>query len=117
MPRTKSKSAVRHRKVKKLAKGFKQARRTRVKTAKETLLHSGQYAYVGRRLKRRNLRTLWIIRLNAAARLNETTYGKLISGLKQAKIELDRKILSDIAVKDPNTFAKLAEISKKFNAS
>jgi len=104
MPRTKSISAKRHRKVKKAAKGFKQARRTRVKVAKEALLHSGEYAYIGRKLRKRDLRGLWIIRLNAAARSHGTTYGKLISKLKKEGIEIDRKILSDIAIKDPDTF-------------
>ena len=109
MPRSKSISAKRHRKIKKAAKGFKQARRTRVKNAKETLLHSGEYAYIGRKLKKRDLRGLWILRLNAAARDLGTTYSKLISKLKKGKIEIDRKILSDIAIKDPDTFKKIVD--------
>lgn len=109
MPRSKSISAKRHRKIKKAAKGFKQARRSRVKNAKETLLHSGEYAYIGRKLKKRDLRGLWILRLNAAARDLGTTYSKLISKLKKGKIEIDRKILSDIAIKDPDTFKKIVD--------
>lgn len=107
MPRTKSKSAIRHRKIKKLTKGFKQARRTRIKAGKEALLHAGQYAYIGRKLRKRDLRQLWITRLNAAAREKGITYNKLIAGLKKNKIEIDRKILSDIAVNDPKTFQKI----------
>ena len=79
MPRTKSISAKRHRKVKKAAKGFKQARRIRVKSAKEALLHSGQYAYIGRKLRRRDLRSLWIVRLNAAVREHGMNYSKFIN--------------------------------------
>ncbi len=112
MPRTKSIAAKRHRKIKKAAKGFKQARRKRIKTAKEALLHAGQYAYIGRRLRKRDLRRLWIIRLNAAARKYELTYSQLISGLKKAKIEIDRKILSDIAITDPDTFEKIVDSIK-----
>ena len=112
MARVKSIAARRHRKIKKAAKGFKQARRTRIRVAKEALLHAGQYAYVGRKLRKRDLRRLWIIRLNAAAREHSLTYNKLISGLKKAKIELDRKILAEIAVKDPDTFEKIISVVK-----
>lgn len=107
MARVKSPAARRHRKVKKAARGFKQARRTRVKAAKEALLHAGQYAYIGRKLRKRDLRRLWITRLNAAAREHGLTYGKLIAGLKNAKIELDRKVLAEIAVNDPQTFKRI----------
>lgn len=107
MARTKSVAARRHRKVQKLAKGFKQARGKRYGAAKEATLHAGAYAYHGRKLRKRNIRSLWIKRLNAAARENGLTYGKLIAGLKEKKIELDRKILADIAVTDPETFAKI----------
>lgn len=107
MPRTKSPAARRHRKIRKEARGFKQARRRRVKVAKEALLHAGQYAYVGRKLRKRDIRSLWIVRLNAAAREHGLSYNKLIAGLKKANIELDRKILADIAVNDPATFEKI----------
>lgn len=112
MARVKSIAARRHRKIKKAAKGFKQARRTRIRVAKEALLHAGQYAYIGRKLRKRDLRRLWIVRLNAAAREHSLTYNKLISGLKKAKIELDRKILAEIAVKDPDTFEKIISVVK-----
>lgn len=111
MTRVKSTSAIRHRKVRKAAKGFKQARSRRYGAAKEATLHAGQYAYHGRKLRKRDLRSLWIKRLNAAVRENGMSYSKFIDGLKKSKIEIDRKILSDIAVKDPDTFKKIvAEI-------
>ena len=107
MTRTKSIAARRHRKIKSEAKGFKHARRKRVKTAKEALLHAGQYAYIGRKLKKRDLRSLWIMRLNAAARLHGLSYSRFISALKSKRIEIDRKILSDIAINDPEAFEKI----------
>jgi len=109
MARVKSIAARRHRKILKQARGFKQARRRRIKTAKEAVYHAGKYAYIGRKLRRRDLRRLWIIRLNAAAHLHGFSYNKLISSLKKEKIELDRKILSDIAATDPDTFAKIVD--------
>jgi len=113
MPRVKSIAAKRHRKVKSLARGFKHARSRRVKNAKESLLHAGQYAYHGRKLKKRDLRSLWIMRINAGVRKHELTYGKFISGLKKANIILDRKILSDLAIKDSATFGKIVDTVKK----
>jgi len=112
MARVKSPAARRHRKIRKSAQGFKQARTRRVKPAKEAILHAGQYAYHGRKLKKRDLRKLWIIRMNAAAREQGLSYNQLISGLKKQKIELDRKILSDIAVSDPNTFKEIVSSLK-----
>jgi large subunit ribosomal protein L20 len=109
MPRTKSIASRRHRKIKKQARGYKHSARKRVKVAKEALLHAGQYAYVGRKLRKRDLRRLWIVRLNAAVRVHGLTYNKLINGLKRAKIELDRKILADIAVNDPETFKEIID--------
>jgi len=107
MARVKSLAARRHREIKRQARGFKQARRKRVKAAKEALLHAGQYAYIGRKLKKRDLRKLWIKRLNAAVRNEGMSYSKFIKALKDSKIELDRKILAEIAVSDPSTFAKI----------
>lgn len=107
MPRTKSKAHIAHRKTRELTKGFKQARRTRIKAGKEAAMHAGQYAYIGRKLRKRDMRALWIVRLSAAAKENGTSYSKLIDGLKKHKIEIDRKILSDIAIKDPETFQKI----------
>jgi len=107
MPRVKSISAKRHRKIKKLAKGYKHAARKRVKGAKEAVLHAGQYAYHGRKRRKRDLRRLWIVRLNAATRVHGLKYSEFISKLKSNNIELDRKILADIAVNDPETFKKI----------
>lgn len=114
MPRTKTgpTRSAKHKKVKRQARGFKHARRKRVKTAKEALLHSGQYAYIGRKQRKRNFRRLWIIRLNAAARKHNLTYSQLIASLKKANIEIDRKILADIAVDDPETFEKIVSSVK-----
>jgi large subunit ribosomal protein L20 len=105
--RVKSTASRKHRKFLKRARGFKQSRRTRIQTAKEALLHAGQYAYEGRKLRKRDFRALWITRLSAAAKERGTSYSKLIAGLKKAKIELDRKILSDIAATDPATFKQI----------
>lgn len=107
--------ARKHRKIKKAARGFKQARRTRVRAAKEALLHAGQYAYIGRKLRKRDLRSLWIMRLNAAAREHGLTYSELIHKLKAKEIDLDRKVLADIAVRDKNTFASIVDEVKKAN--
>ncbi len=112
MARAKSIAAKRHRKVKKAARGFKHARSRRVKAAKEALLHAGQYAYIGRKLRKRDLRSLWIKRINAAAREHDLSYGKLIEGLKKNKIELDRKMLAEIAVSDPDTFKQIVDAVK-----
>lgn len=112
MARIKSIAQRRHRKIKAATKGFKQARRTRIKAGKEALLHAGQYAYIGRRLRKRDMRALWIIRLSAAAKERGSSYSKLIAALKKEKIEIDRKILSDIAIKDPETFAKIIKSAK-----
>lgn len=109
MTRTKSPSAIRHKKIKKAVKGYQHARRKRVKPAKEALLHAGQYAYAGRKLKRRDLRRLWIVRLNAAVRQQGLSYSKFISVLKKENVELDRKILSDIAINEPITFKAIIE--------
>lgn len=107
MARTKSIAARRHRKIKKEARGYKHAARKRVKVAKEALLHAGQYAYIGRRLRKRDIRKLWIIRINAASRKHGLTYSQLISKFKRENILIDRKILADIAVSDPDTFEKI----------
>lgn len=114
MPRSKVSTAKRHRKIKKAAKGFKHARSRRVKNAKEALLHQGQYAYVGRKLRKRNFKTLWIKRLNAAVRKYDLSYSEFINKLKKNKIELNRKILADMAVNDEVGFS---ELIKKITSS
>lgn len=112
MARVKSIAARKHRKIRKATKGFSAARRKRVKAGKEALMHAGRYAYVGRKLRKRNLRSLWIIRLNAAVRQEGLSYSKFVAGLKRENIEIDRKILSDIAVNDPETFKQIVSEAK-----
>lgn len=107
--RVKSISARRHRKILKAAKGFRQARSRRIQVAKEAVLHAGAYAFAGRKLKRRDLRSLWIVRLNAAVREYGVSYSRFIAGLKKEKVEIDRKILSEIAIKDPESFKKIVK--------
>ena len=112
MSRVKSPRRVRHKKVLKAAKGFVAARRKRYKVAREAVLHAGHYAYIGRKDRKGDIRRLWIERLNAATREYDLPYSKFISGLKKAKIELDRKILADIAVNDSETFKKIVEMAR-----
>jgi len=102
----------RHQKVLKHTKGFRMTRGRLYKVSKEADLHAGQYAYAGRKLRKRDLRRLWITRINAALTLRELSYSKFINGLKKAKIELDRKILADLALSDPATFQKIVEKAK-----
>ena len=112
MTRVKSKAAIRHRKTLKQAKGFRDSRSKRIKVAKEAVLHAGHYAYVGRKLRKRNLRSLWIIRINAALKDSGLNYSKFIKTLSDKKIKLDRKILADIAVRDKATFEKIVDSVK-----
>lgn len=103
----------RHKKVLKLARGFYSGRRKHFRKAKEQLERSLVYAYRDRRRKKRDFRRLWIVRINAACRLNDLSYSKFINGLKKAGIELDRKILADLAMNDAAAFAKIAEAAKR----
>lgn len=103
----------RHKKILKLAKGYRGARHRQFKKANESVMHSGAYALRDRRQKKRDFRKLWIARINAAARLNGTTYSRFIAGLTKAGVEINRKMLSDMAIQDPAAFAKLVEIAKK----
>ena len=100
---------ARHKKVLKQAKGFRGSRSRTYKVAKQAVMRAGQYAYRVRRVKKRVFRSLWIVRINAAARENGLTYSKLIAGLKKASIDLDRKTLANIAVNDKEAFTKIAE--------
>ena len=93
-------SKKRHKKILKQAKGYRGARSRTYKVAKQAVMRAGQYAYRDRRQKKRVFRSLWIVRINAAARENDISYSKLIAGLKKANIELDRKLLADLAVND-----------------
>ncbi|EKD58150.1 MAG: 50S ribosomal protein L20 [uncultured bacterium] len=108
---------TKHKKIREMAKGFKHAKRRRFGAAKEAVLHAGQYSYIGRRLRKRDLRKLWITRLNAAVRQNGISYSKFIAGLKSNKIALDRKILADIAVADPDTFKEIVSRVYSSNSS
>src|SRR3990167_313440 len=110
--RVKSISARRHRKILKQAKGFRQARHSRIQTAKEAVVHAGAYAYAGRKLKKRDLRSLWITRISASVKMGGVSYSRFIAALKKEKIEIDRKILSDLAVNDPVAFKKIVDESK-----
>ena len=100
---------ARHRKVLTKAKGYYGRRKNTIRIAKQAVEKAGQYAYRDHKVKKRTFRALWIQRINAAARANGTTYGQLIDGLKKAGIELDRKVLADIAVREPQTFQGLVE--------
>jgi len=102
----------RHKKILKLAKGYYGARSRVFRVAKQAVIKAGQYAYRDRRQRKRQFRRLWIARVNAAARANGLTYSKIIAGLKAANIEVDRKILADLAVRENNTFVELANRAK-----
>jgi len=100
------------RKVLKLAKGYRGSKSTLFRVAREQVMKSGQYAYIGRRLKKRDFRKLWIARINAAARANGLSYSRMMDGLKKANIEINRKMLSEIAIHDAVAFADLANKAK-----
>ncbi len=100
------------RKILKLAKGYFGGRKNRYRVAREAVMKSGQYAYVGRKAKKRDFRSLWITRINAACRLNNISYSKFMFGLKKAGIELNRKVLAEIAVSDAGAFTALTEKAK-----
>ena len=106
------KTRAKHKKVLKLAKGFWMTRHKQFKKAKEAVLHAGEYAFKGRKAKKRDFRQLWIIRMNAALRELGMKYSIFINKLKVNKIELDRKILSQIAVEHPAIFKKIVERAK-----
>ena len=103
---------ARHKKVLKEAKGYFGSKHRLYKTAKEQLMHSGQYAFRDRRQKKRDFRKLWITRINAACRLNDISYSRFIEGLNKAGVEVNRKMLSEIAINDPKAFAELVKIAK-----
>ena len=118
MPRAKTvvPGRARRRKVLKAAKGNFAGRRKLYKSALQTVQRAGQFAYEHRRLRKRDFRRLWIVRINAAARINGLSYSTLISGLKRANVEVNRKLLADLAVRDTVAFAKLAEVAKSVEA-
>ena len=102
----------RHKKVLDLAKGYYNARRKVFRVAKQAVTKAAQYAYIGRKQRKRQFRSLWIVRINAAARINGMSYSRFMNGLLKAGITLDRKVLADIAVHDAAGFAALAEKAK-----
>ena len=105
------KARRRRKKVLKLAKGFRGGRSKLFRTAADAVDKSLMYAYRDRRQRKRNFRRLWIARINAAARMNKLSYSKFMHGLKMANIDLDRKVLADLAITDPTGFAKIAELA------
>lgn len=103
---------ARHKKIIKLAKGYYNARRKVFRVAKQAVTKAQQYAYIGRKQRKRQFRRLWIVRINAAARMHGLSYSRFMNGLLKANITLDRKVLADIAVHDIAAFGKLAERAK-----
>ena len=114
MPRVKRgvTARARHNKVLSRAKGYRGARKNVFRVANQAVMKADQYAYRDRRQRKRQFRTLWIVRINAAARVHELSYSRLIDGLNRANIELDRKVLADMAVNDEAAFTALAERAK-----
>jgi large subunit ribosomal protein L20 len=104
---------AKHKKILKAAKGMQHNRTRSFRLAKQAVIRALQYAYRDRRTKKRDIRQLWITRINAAARENGTTYGKLIAGMRAAGMELDRKVLSEIAVSDPKAFTAIVKAATK----
>ena len=104
---------ARHKKVLKAAKGYRGRRKNVYRVAKQAVMKAGQYAYRDRRQKKRQFRTLWIARINAGARELGLTYSRFMNGLKKASVEVDRKVLADLAVFDKAAFAQFVEIAKK----
>lgn len=105
-------SKQRHKRVLKQAKGYFGSKHLLYKTAHEQVMHSHRYAYVSRRLLKRDYRKLWIARINAAARMNGLSYSKLMNGLKKGNAVINRKMLSEIAISDPESFKKICETAK-----
>lgn len=114
MPRAKggAKTRRRHKKILKKAKGYFGGRRKLFRPAAETVLRAGAFAYRGRKQKKRRARSLWIVRINAACRISGLSYSVFMAGLKKSGVTLDRKVLAELAVADPQAFAKLAETAK-----
>ena len=114
MPRVKRgvTAGARHRKVLAQAKGYRGARKNVYRVAKQAVMKAGQYAYRDRRQRKRQFRSIWIIRINAAARRNDLSYSRLMNGLKLASIELDRKVLADMAVQDEQAFSAIVDRAK-----
>jgi len=106
-------SHARHKKVLAKAKGYYGRRKNTIRIAKQAVTRAGQYAYRDRRARKRNFRSLWIQRINAAARTHGLTYGRLIDGLTKSGVEIDRKVLADLAVHEPSAFEALVEQARR----
>ncbi len=106
-------ASARHKKILKKAKGYYNARGKVFRAAKQAVIKAGQYAYRDRRTRKRDMRALWIVRINAAARVCGISYSRLMAGLKAANLEIDRKVLADLAVHDMTAFGAIAEQAKK----
>jgi large subunit ribosomal protein L20 len=119
VPRVKrgNKRRERRKKILGLAKGYFLTKGKLYRSAKESIERAGNFAYVGRRRKKRDFRRLWIIRINAAARQHDLSYSQFVAGLKRAGVDLDRKSLADIAARDPQAFSRLVESAKSARAS
>ena len=102
----------RHNRILKLAKGYRGAKSKQFRTAKQAVMKSLNYSYVGRKLRKREFRSLWITRINAAARLNGMTYSRFMNGLRKANVDINRKMLADLAVNDANAFSQLVQTAK-----
>jgi len=115
MPRVKrgSKRRERRKKILGLAKGYFLTKGKLYRSAQESIMRAGNFAYTGRKLKKRDFRRLWIVRINAAARLHDMSYSQFIAGLKRAGVDLDRKSLAEIAARDPKAFGALVESARK----
>lgn len=113
MPRVKRgvTARARHKKILKLAKGYYGARSRVYRVAKQAVIKAGQYAYRDRKQKKRQFRALWIVRINAAARMCGISYSRLINGLNKANVAIDRKVLADLAVRDMDAFAEIAKVA------
>ena len=102
----------RHKKILKLAKGYRGAKSKLFRIANQAVMKSLSYAYVGRKLKKRDFRSLWITRISAACKMNDINYSRFMNGLKKANIEINRKMLSEIAISDPQAFTQLVQTAK-----
>lgn len=105
-------SRRKHNKLAKLTKGYRGTKHRLIKAATEAKLHAGAYAYHGRKLKKRDIRSLWIVRISEASKKEGTSYSKLMNTLKNSNIQLDRKILADLVLNDPTTFSEIVKRSK-----
>ena len=105
-------SKRKHNKLGMLTKGYRGTKHRLIRAATEASLHAGAYAFHGRKLKKRDIRSLWIVRISEAAKKEGTSYSKLIDGLKKSKIEIDRKILADLVLNDPKTFSEVVKHAK-----